>query len=295
MRTSRHGPLAAIGLALAAWMAYLVLFLGGTALLGPAIDRAAMSPADQAASGKMALVVAAIDLAIVGIWVSRSRLRGWRLWLVTAAVTYGVKTFSSQLETWYFVKTSFVPPEMLPHLFAMTLPLCVIWPALLVLAFGPEKSEAPPPLGHAPASLAARIATAGCVLYPAVFFLAGYWIAWRQPAVRAYYGGPEVPLGMVAHYAAMLGEDPLVLPFEMARGLLWVAMAWPVLRYTRGPWWAGGLLFATMMALVQNDLHLLPNPLMPSEVRFWHFVETSSSNFVFALATAALLAPRRAP
>ncbi|MDP2314036.1 MAG: hypothetical protein Q8P41_14130 [Pseudomonadota bacterium] len=61
------------------------------------------------------------------------------------------------------------------------------------------------------------------------------------------------------------------------------------MRGTRGPWWIGALLFATMMALVQNDVHLLPNPLMPAEVRWWHFIETASSNFLFAGCAATLV------
>jgi hypothetical protein len=198
---------------------------------------------------------------------------------------YGVKTFSSQLETWWFVQDSFVIPAMLPHLFAMTLPLCVGWTGLVVWALGPRESLVPALI---PGVSWPRVLAAGALLYPVLFFGFGYGVAWQNPAVRAYYGGPAEPLPVVEHFAALFAHDPLVLPFEMARGLLWVALGWGVWRGTPGPWWVGALLYAAMMALIQNDLHLLPNPLMPAEVRLWHFVETSSSNFLFALGAAAL-------
>ncbi len=271
------------------YVAYVVLFLGGAAALGPTIDPDTLSPAEQSASLGMTLLVAAIDLAIMGVWVARARFGGWRLWAVTALVMYGVKTFSSNLETWYFVDAAHVPPEMLPSLFAMTLPLCVIWPALLVWGLGPREDTPGRPAPVSTAGLVARVSVAGAVLYPIFFFVAGYWIAWQSPAVRAYYGGPAEALPMFRHLAETFSADPVLLPFEMLRGLLWVAIGWPVMRWPRGPWWVGALLFATMMALVQNDLHLLPNPLMPAEVRWWHFIETTSSNFVFALCAAALI------
>ena len=236
--------------------------------------------------------IAAIDLALVGAWVARARVGGWRLWLVVAAVLYGVKTFSSQLEAWYFIDSARLPPEMVPKLFVMTLPLCVAWPGLVVLALGPRATEPPTPLRRGPADLTARVLVAGALLYPLVFFGFGYFVAWQSPTLRAYYGGPATALPPVEHFVALLSTEPLLLPFEAARGLLWVAMGWGVLRTTRGPWWVGTLLFATILALVQNDVHLLPNPLMPDEVRRWHFVETAPSNFLFALGTGFLLRPR---
>lgn len=273
-------------------IAYIVLFLGGVAMLGPTIDPSALTPAEQALSGQMTLLVAALDLALLGFWVARARYSGLRLWVTVALVLYGVKTFSSQLETWYFVKQSHVPAEMLPRLFVMTLPLCVIWPALLVWALGPQNADPPPAMGRSAADLALRVIVAGAVLYPLFFFVFGYAVAWQNAAVRAYYEGPAQALPWVEHFAALIRQDPLVIPFEMLRGLLWVAMGWAVMRSTRGPWWVGALLFALVMSLVQNDLHLLPNPLMPGEVRLWHFYETASSNFLFALSAGALLRAR---
>ena len=270
--------------------AYLVLFLGGTAALGPG-GRDALAPAEQSTALAMTLVVALLDMALFHTWLVRASDRGWRLWFEAFVVFYGIKTFSSQLEVWYFVQTSVVPVSMLPRLFAMTLPVAVGWTGLAVWAWGPQHASAesaPSPVGPL------RVFAAGALLYPLLFFSAGYFIAWQNPTLRAYYGGPEQALPFFVHYGQMFRADPWVLPFEMARGLLWLAIGWPLLRRTRGPWWVGGLLFAGMLAVVQNDLHLLPNPLMPREVRVWHLVETASSNFLFGLGAAALVAPRGA-
>lgn len=270
--------------------AYLALFLGGVSLLGPTVDASAMTPDEQQLSLPMIAVVAMFDLAVIGAWVERARFGGWRLWVAAAVVMYGVKTFSSTLEAWYFVPFTQLPTSMLPGMFMMTIPVCLVWTGLVVWALGPRDSMTPA-LRLLETSWW-RVVAAGTLLYPALFFGFGYYVAWQNPGVRAYYGGPDVPLPILTHFARMFAADPLVLPFEMLRGMLWVALGWPVIRGTRGPWWMGGLLYAAIMALVQNDVHLIPNPVMPAEVRFWHFIETASSNFVFAFGTAALFAPR---
>ena len=58
-----------------------------------------------------------------------------------------------------------------------------------------------------------------------------------------------------------------------------------------GPRWetvlAVGLLFSVLTAASL----LLPNPLLPPEVRAVHLVETGSSNFLFGLLVGWLLTP----
>jgi hypothetical protein len=285
-----------IGIGVALVLAYVMLFLVGASTLGPVVQAGATTPREEGTALVMTFIVAGIDTALMWAWLSRARARGLRLWLEAMIVLYGIKTFSSTLEVWYFVRPDTVPAEMLPHLFVMTLPLSIGWTGLAVWLHGRCSTPRPPPEPaiddpRRASSLALRIALAGAILYPLLFFTFGYWVAWQNAGVRAYYGGPEIPLGMLAHVRELFSRDPWVLPFEMGRGMLWIALGWPVLRRTRGPWWVGGLSFAALLAVLQNDVHLLPNPLMPREVRVWHLIETTSSNFLFGLVTAALLAP----
>ncbi|MEQ1502379.1 MAG: hypothetical protein ABMB14_09115, partial [Myxococcota bacterium] len=110
------------------WVAYTVLFGAGGAWFAPDVGQ--LSAADADRSAWMLAVIAAIDVALVGGWISRSTDRGLRLWLQAFVVTYGIKTFSSTLEVWWFVGPSHVPPDALPGLFAMTLPLAIGWTGL---------------------------------------------------------------------------------------------------------------------------------------------------------------------
>jgi hypothetical protein len=61
----------------------------------------------------------------------------------------------------------------------------------------------------------------------------------------------------------------------------------------KGPWWEAGFAVALLFAVVMNSQLLLPNPLMPLDVRMVHLVETASSNFLFGwLIVLVLGGPR---
>ncbi|HSD47587.1 MAG TPA: hypothetical protein VLB87_13255 [Pyrinomonadaceae bacterium] len=73
--------------------------------------------------------------------------------------------------------------------------------------------------------------------------------------------------------------------------LLWAALAVPIISLMKGRWWEAGLAVALLFAVVTAQL-LIPNPLMPAEVRMTHLVETASSNFLFGWLVVLILRGR---
>jgi hypothetical protein len=189
---------------------------------------------------------------------------------------------------------------MVPGLLAMTVPLSLLLGPLAVWLGGrarPSTLDERPALVFPPMSAREtwlKIALLSAVVYPTLFFAAGWFLAMRSPAVRAFYGGHHGAT-FIEQLRLLFAERPTVYPLEVARGALWVLAALAVLTTTRGAAWRGTLLVGAWFALLQNDVHLLPNPLMPRAVRVAHFVETASSNFVFALSIgwAMSRSPRR--
>jgi hypothetical protein len=295
MSARRVLGIGATGLGLVA--AYTVLFVVGSRTLGPgAVRTGAVAPAEQARALLALVAMATVDVAILAGIARISRLRGWRLWLLLGGFLYFVKTFTSMLEAAWFMGN--VTRAMLPGLFAMTLPLCALLPPLLIAGVGRWRGdcgEAPPGLlpRRGRSALLLDVAVLAAIVYPALFFAAGYFIAWQSPEVRRFYGGSPELEGFLAHYRAVFAADPWLYPFEVLRGLLWVGAAAAVLWTSRGPAWRATLIVGLAFALVQNDAHFLPNGMMPATVRAYHFVETTSSNFLWALAIGWLLTRRR--
>jgi hypothetical protein len=253
------------------------------------IDRLDTHPGNPAHAMGGMLVMAALDVTFMLGVVLSSRLHGARLWLLTSTVYWLVKTFTGQLEAWYFMPN--ISASMVPALMAMTLPVALVVPLLTVVLFerwkGPvEKLEWQVPAMSAGEQLGKWVLLSALV-YPALFFLAGYFIAYSNEDVRAFYGG-VYETSFFQHLRALVQSDPALLPFEILRGVLWVGVGVALLWTTRGRV-VGGLLVVLLFTLVQNDVHLIPNPLMPPVVQRFHFIETVASNAVFAVLISWLM------
>ena len=284
-------PLKSVGAVLVLVITFLILFSLAGQLLLPAelLERAATHPSNDAQSAGGLLVMASVDIAFILGMVMSSRLRGWHLWLLSSGIYWGVKTFTGQLEAWYFMPT--VSTSMVPALMLMTLPVALVVPLLTVVFFGRWKGPEETPAWRVPAmSVGEQLGKwvlLSALVYPALFFLAGYYVAFSSEEVRAFYGG-AFGNTFLQHMRELIRTDPKLLPFEVMRGALWVALAVSVLWTTRRDW-LGGLLVLLLFTLVQNDVHLIPNPLMPPVVQRFHFFETVASNAVFAVLISWLM------
>jgi hypothetical protein len=117
-------------------------------------------------------------------------------------------------------------------------------------------------------------------VYLVLYFGFGYYVAWRNPAVLAYYGGIDEG-SFFARMRVVLSETPWLVGFQVVRAFFWVAIALPVVRMMKGVWTETALALGLLFAVVMNAQLLLPNPYMPEAVRMAHLVETASSNFLF--------------
>lgn len=272
-------------------MLMMVLFMVGAIYLGPQVD-GTLSPAEARFTGLAMLIVCFVDTLLFGVLILRSRLYGWRLMLITAFLYYGVKTFQANIEAVYFMRN--ITPEMAPGLFLMTLPLALLWSPVAVWLLG--KAHQPAETPTAPSLLPTlnsgmglgKLLLLGVLIYPLIFFAFGYYVAWQSPAVRDFYGGTD-PGSFLLQMRTISAGDPFLLLFEGLRGLLWTAMAALLLWTLKVRPWLAVLLLALVLALVENDTHLIPNPLMPTLVRQVHFVETASSNFLFGVLAGVIL------
>lgn len=268
-----------------------ILFTLGSALLGPKIAGSAAGTAQAGSGLPVLLMVSLVDTLILTAIILRSRLWGWRLMILVGVFFYGVKTFMSIIEAWYFMQN--VTPEMLPGLFMMYLGVTFFFPPVAVWMLGkikkPADADAPNERMLMPAGqLTAKLAVLSVLVYPILFFGFGYYVAWQNPELRAFYHGVDEG-SIIAHLSVLFSGDPVVYPFEIARGLLWVGLAALVIRWNRGSAWEAGLIVALSFALIQNDVHFFNNPLMPRSVSMTHFVETASSNFIWAWAITWLM------
>ena len=228
------------------------------------------------------LAVSFITTAGFAYVILRSRWTGWKLVLAIFFVFYGVTTVMSQIETAFFV--THLPPGMLPRLFLSGAIIAAVFAPLAVLILGKARSnhfeaQNPERLKFSSSEWLVKLLII-IIAYIVIYFTFGYYIAWKNEAVRAYYNGSD-PGSLLAQMNSVVRNTPMLLPLQAVRAILWTLLAVPVIRMMKGQWWEAGLAVALLFGVVMTCPLLLPNPFMPAEVRMTHLVETASSNFLF--------------
>jgi hypothetical protein len=208
-------------------------------------------------------------------------------------IFFGINTFNSQIEALYFNDALQIRLSLIYALILTGFIQALIFAPVAVLILGkmkgPEELSPHPPTPWSAREWALKLILLSVIVYPVLYFLFGYYVAWQVPAVRLLYTGSDTILGFGAHMAHTLRNDPWLYPWQVLRGLIWIALAWPVIRMSKAPWWETGLIVGTLFAILMNAQHLIPNAYMPPAVRLAHFVETATSNFILGFVIVWVL------
>jgi hypothetical protein len=125
------------------------------------------------------------------------------------------------------------------------------------------------------------------VIWPLIYFLAGYLIAWQFDEVRMLYSGTTE---MGSFVSIMEGNFASGLYFfQIFRGVLWVLIAMIVLTATEGSLVRKGVILGLLISFLGSSQLLLPNPFMSDMVRMGHLVETATSSFLWGFIMALYL------
>jgi hypothetical protein len=227
------------------------------------------------------LLVGLLSTAVMGWLILRARGSGGRLAGTMTAAFFGVQTFMPQTDSFLFQAVpafaGHLPMEMVPRIVAAGLLHAVLWIPLAVWILGRWRAVPSEPAGIS--REAWRWPAAACA-YVALYFVFGYFVVWRDPVARAYYGGADP--GSFGQQLLHTLRDTAWLPAaQFVRGFLWTALGLLVLRGLRGSLVERALAVAALFAVVMDAGLLLPNPFMPEAVRFVHLRETLSSNALF--------------
>lgn len=231
-----------------------------------------------------------LNTAVLTYVTLRSRWSGWKLILTLALGFFGVATVMPQIETAVFVRT--LPPGFLTRLVLAGFLFSFLYAPIIVLLLRKNiQTDSAPPLKMSWSYYAIRISIAA-IIYVILYFTFGYFVAWQSPALRAYYGGGKSN-GFFTQLHETWRTMPWLFAFQLLRGLLWTLLALPTIRMLRGRSFEKALVLGSLFAVVISQL-LLPNPLMPYEVRMRHLAETTSSNFLFGCLVVWLLNSKHA-
>ncbi len=226
-----------------------------------------------------------LNTIVLAYPILRSRWSGLKLIVVTFFLLFGIQTFLSQIETLYLRDALIMPLQLIWALILVGALLALVYSPLAVLILGKIRKGATvretKPRLVMPWQAWAWKSVVLAITYVCLYLSFGYFVAWQNPELRQLYSGSTEILGFFTHMRNLLLTDPWLVPLQVLRAWLWVALALPVIQMMKGRRWEAALSVGLLFAILMNSGHLLPNPFMPDSVRLSHFVETASSNFIF--------------
>ncbi len=216
-------------------------------------------------------------LAIPGV---RSEWRGLRLGAGLAAIPLFVG-LADALDGAVFIPKSGIPWEKVALLLAVTYVLVIpLWGFVFSRREGAVHPAYHPFSSNTMGQTIVKFVLSD-VVYVFLYFLAGTIIF---PHVREFYATQNLP-----------SHAKIAVLQLLVRGPLFVVLCLLLLRMLRLPRSAGALATGVIFTVVSGVAPLIiPNPYLPDAVRWVHFCEVVSSNFVFGTVVGLLWGPPNA-
>jgi len=275
-----------LGLSLALLFLWIICSLLAETLVGYSL-----SATDTSAATALGLffVVCLLNTLVIVLLLQQVSASAWKLWYTLVALLLGIQYILPQSETLWFIDAIPMPLQAVSVVLVSGVLLAFTFSALAVRLKPKEKSSDYVPIVKDYRVFWMHWAMLCVLVYPLLYFSAGYFIAWQSEEVRLFYSGSN----QMAPFFSMLADSITsgLYLFQIIRASVWVALAWMALRVLRGSTLQQALVVGLLFAVLMNAQLLLPNPYMPASVRWVHLIETASSNFVWGVSIVYLLRP----
>ncbi len=234
----------------------------------------------------MGFVVSALNTAVILYFINNARIRAWKLTGTIALFMFGIQYFMSQIETLWFNDSLRLPLNGILAIVTGGAISSLLFALAATWVTGnlniPE--ESPEAITIEWNQVLKKTVWLAVVIWPAIYFLAGYLIAWQFEAVRLFYSGTTE----MDSFLSLMKENFLsgLYFFQIFRGIIWVLIALLIMYATTGSWLRKGIILGLLLSILGSSGLLLPNPFMIEEVRLAHLLETSTSNFLWGMILA---------
>lgn len=126
------------------------------------------------------------------------------------------------------------------------------------------------------------------LIYMVIYFVFGYFVAWKSEELRVFYSGSAVDVGFFGQLYSNAVNSFIVYPFQFVRGMLFTIGTIPLMKIRwkhKNDFIIGvcAVFLCTAISLI------IPNFLFPDTVRLTHFAEMVSSMLLFGIITAVLM------
>ncbi|NOY36270.1 MAG: hypothetical protein GXO83_01695 [Chlorobi bacterium] len=246
-----------------------------------------MSDNSQSNAQLILLFTCALNTGVVLYFIYHSHIRGWKLAGTVFLVIFGIQYFMSQIETLWFNDSLNMPVNTIFAVVsggAFSTLLFSVTATWFTGNFSSLKESAGIRTTVDTVPMVKKILLLSFIIWPLIYFLAGYLIAWQFAAVRQLYSGTTEMAPFLSIMEANFASG--LYFFQIFRGALWILIALPALAVMKGSRIHKGVILGLLIAFLGSSQLLLPNPIMSGTVRMAHLLETASSDFLWGFIIA---------
>ena len=251
----------------------------------PELAHAAAGAPDSSSIAVIFLSVCMVNSLLLSlmIWQTRSYKGAFR-WMTLTLYVWVVQFVLTQMETWFFVEGIAMSNAQILSI--------VIGGAVMSLATVSAGIGVAAKMNNLKQRFIFRVnrwrplwlplLALTAVAYPLIYFTFGYFIAWQSEAVRVFYTHSGALDTFFAGTAKAIADG--VYLYQVLRAGIWVVVSLPlIVMLNKEHFFTQYILMGALSAL-PSVLLFIPNPYMPADVAMAHFVETSTSNFLWGIA-----------
>jgi hypothetical protein len=126
------------------------------------------------------------------------------------------------------------------------------------------------------------------IIYLCVYMVFGYFVAWQFEELRLFYTGSTEKLSFLGQMANNIKTNPIIIPFQIIRGILFGLAIIPVKNMVNKNKTAF-IISVCLIYLCTAVVLIIPNALFPDMVRIAHLIEMSSSMLLFGIIVGYML------
>lgn len=227
-------------------------------------------PVEEAWFSLPAILISGLIFSFILYFFSvKSRLPIGKRIVVLTLFFYFTVIFMSQIETLYFREAfPLIDNITLVQFFVNNLISSFIYVPLLLLVFNHKNKQ------HEREDYSGKnnplLIILLAVVYVGVYLLFGRFVAYSSETLIAFYAGWE----------SLEILNRFLIPFQLLRGFMWVTLAWlGINQFKKANDAVIGI--SIFYSLCLSVLLLMPNSLMPKEVRFYHGMEVFLSMLLY--------------
>jgi len=266
---------------------YLVLFIVSTALLPFSQGFKELGSSGNSMSLIFFLISSAWTCFSICFVIKHTDYYGKKLFFNLLFVFFFVQYFMTQIETLFFghaftVLTKF---DIILLMLAGLFPL--LGSTALLVKFFQNKKAIYKEVKINIKDILIKLGIIG-VIYLCIYMLFGYFVAWQFEDLRIFYSGSSEKLSFWGQMANNIKSNPVIIPFQILRGILFGAAIIPIKRMINKSKFIF-ILSVCLIYLCTAIVLIIPNVLFPDMVRIAHLFEMSSSMLLFGIIVGNIL------